>query len=153
MAKSDFTRTSIQVEQDIANLVDSIDRSLDSSNGDTERKGHFVLSAFVSVLAVFGSILGIDYFVGKTKVEGELSDASEVVANDLRLSSRDVAMIKQYSERARSQVRVIRETKNRVAPSMQIDGSLDAIENSVLDIGSLIGADDGASSAQAGGFD
>ena len=66
MAKGDFTRTSFQVEQEIGHIVDSIDRSLDSSNGESERKGHFVISAFVSVLAVFASILGIGHFVGRS---------------------------------------------------------------------------------------
>lgn len=137
MAKGDFTRTSLQVEQDIGHIVDSIDRSLDSSNGESERKGHFVMSAFVSVLAVFASILGIGHFVGRAT---QTPVSADVGSDAYALTSRDIRLIEQHLERTREQSRLIRETKDRVAPAMAIDGNLNAIDNSMSDVGALIGA-------------
>lgn len=142
MARTDFTRTSVQVEQSIADLVDSIDRSLDSSSGDAERKGHFVISAFLSVLAVFASILGIERLVGKpVHSEATPADAIASVGDGHGASSREIVMVRQYVERARSQVQLVRETKGRIAPSMQIDGNLDVIDNALVDIAALLETD------------
>lgn len=142
MSKPDFTRTSSQVERDILNLVDNIDRSLDSSNGESERKGHFLLSAFVSALAVFGSILGIQHFVAGTDARYETA----AVAPDpnVELSKRDLMLVAQHLQRTRDQVRFIRDTKDRVAPSMLIDGNLNSIENSMADLGGLMGTNQSA---------
>ena len=97
-----------------------------------------MVSAFLSVLAVFGSILGIEYFVGRAP-DSVNSAATSTKPTSVELTDRDLAMIQQHLQRARAQSRIIREAKNRIAPSMQIDGSLDAIDNSMADIGGLIG--------------
>lgn len=143
MTKGDFTRTSIQVQRDITDLLDGIDRSLDSSNGESERKGHFVLSAFLSVLAVFASILGIEHFVGSTSdAEVKSDEGTAVIKKEMSLNQRDLKLIGQHLDRMYDQSRFIRETKNKIAPAMPVDGSLDAIDNSVLDIRSLVGIPD-----------
>lgn len=140
MTKSDFTKTSTQVERDISRLIDTIERSLDSSNGESERKGQFVLSAFVSVMVVFASILGIEYFVGDTSAEVRNPPVdTQFAAASAIVNERDLRLMALYLDRVQAQSKTIREIKTRVAPSMPIDGHLDAIQNAVADMRGIAG--------------
>lgn len=138
MSKPDFNKTSAQVERDILGLIDTVERSLDSSNGESERKGQLVFSAFVSLLVVFGSILGIDYLVKGKEVDTPKQDASAAPNSRLQ-SERDLKLMGMYLQRVDEQSQVIRQVKSRVAPAMPIDGQLDAISNAVTDMRGLVG--------------
>ncbi|MEH6419660.1 hypothetical protein [Pseudomonas sp. CGJS7] len=136
MAKPDFTKTSSQLERQVFDLIDAVDRSLDSSNGDSQRNGHYVFTALVSIVIVFASILGIDYLVGGKK---PASAGRNAVANGSRHDMRDLELMGQHLTRIERQSSSIREIKSRVAPSMPIDSQLDVIANSVDDLRRLEG--------------
>lgn len=140
--RADFTKTSAQVEREIIQLIDSVDRSLDSSSGESERKGQIVLTGFLSI-CVFAAIWGFQMFVANSHgnipakdsgvLDGPNSQAGPTLdAAGLRLLG---IHLRRISEQADS-VRVV---KDRVAPSMPIDGSLDSIKNSSNDAREILG--------------
>lgn len=131
MSKTDFTRTSAQIERHVLDLIDSIDRSLESSTGDSERKGQLVLGAVLSVV-VFFTILCFDFFTSSDPKNADKAAPSP--ANQLVLHERDLDGIRVNLERISSHTKAIADTKTRIAPSMTIDGNIDSINNSVADI-------------------
>ncbi|WP_147300587.1 hypothetical protein [Lysobacter silvisoli] len=137
MAKSDFTKTGIQVEREILDLIDSVDRSLDSSSGESERKGQLVLTAFLSVV-VFLSVLAFEHLVGAKKkhVDTVIAD-SQPVGKVLNVS--DLSLTASYLARIETNAAAVLETKNRVAPSMLVDGQIGAIKDSVSDVRHILG--------------
>lgn len=130
----DFTKTSSQIEREITQLIDSIDRSLDSSHGDAEKKGQLVLSAFLS-LAVFVAIFGFNYLLHVTHPagNGNAADNKSDTTFDAGVTARDLSLASTYLDRIDAQSKSIRDIKNRVAPSMPIDSQIDAIQNSAQD--------------------
>jgi hypothetical protein len=137
MGKSDFTKTGVQVEREILDLIDSVDRSLDSSTGESERKGQLVLTAFLSV-AVFLSVLAFEHLVGAKQKSAEKTVATMSESGKV-LSSRDTNLTASYLDRIEINTQAVLETKNRVAPSMPVDGQLGAIKNSVSDVRNILG--------------
>ena len=137
MAKSDFTKTGVQVEREILDLIDSVDRSLDSSSGESERKGQLVLTAFLSVV-VFLSVLAFEHLVGvkKKHVDSVISD-SQSAGKVLNVS--DLSLTASYLARIETNAAAVLETKNRVAPSMLVDGQIGAIKDSVSDVRHILG--------------
>lgn len=130
MTKPDFTKTSSQLEREVFNLIEAVDRSLDNTHGDNERKGHYVLTALGSVIVVFASIFGIDHLVGK-----KTADAAPVASATVApLDARDRALTEEYLSRIETQAAAIRDIRARVAPSMPIDGPLSVIDNALNDL-------------------
>lgn len=146
MAKSDFTKTGVQVEREILDLIDSVDRSLDSSSGESERKGQLVLTAFLSVV-VFLSVLAFEHLVGVKQRSTESTVANLPPAGKV-LNVRDLSLTASYLARIENNAAAVLETKNRVAPSMLVDGQIGAIKDSVSDVRHILGIQN--SSADAG---
>jgi len=137
----DFTKTSSQIEREIEKLIDSIDRSLDSSHGDAEKKGQLVMSAFLS-LAVFVAIFGFNYLLhGAHAAENATTSSGVEPQTGNTVSPRDLSLASAYLDRIDTQSKAIRDIKNRVAPSMPIDSQVDAIQNSVQDTRRVLGLD------------
>src|SRR5690606_1317981 len=99
--------------------IDEVDRSLDASNGDSDRKGQLALNALASLVVVFASILGLEHFVGKANVAAEASVPSEV--HGINISNRELEALGVYLDRIESDVNRLNEVKEKVAPSMAID--------------------------------
>ena len=142
MAKTDFTRTSAQVERDISLQLEQIDRSLDSSTNETERKGQLIVGGIVSVV-VFAAILGFDYFVPTPKEVTEVEPSVLSADPTIAISSRDLGLIQLQLDRIDRQTSEIRSTKTRVAPAMAIDSNLTTIESSTKDIRAYLGVMEG----------
>lgn len=155
MAKSDFTKTSLQVDREIRDLVDSVDRSLDSSNGDSQRKGQLVLTAFSS-LFVFVSILGFEQFVAPRSAEPQPTAAS---SNDTsathELAERDKSLLSTYLSRIDTHAERIRSTKERVVPALPIDSQIDGIKSATSDSRRILGMsnEDGSHKVKSGNGD
>lgn len=131
MANTDFTKTSDQVEREISKLIDSIDRSLDSSSGESERKGQLVLSGFMSLI-VFVGIFVFQHVVGKGEV-ARPSSPSLAVGN-VNLPPRDKALVAGYLSRIGANVDTVAKVKTQVIPALPIDGNLAAVRDAVTDI-------------------
>jgi hypothetical protein len=140
MMGADFTRTSTQVEREIIQLIDSVDRSLDSSSGESERKGQIVLTGFLSI-CVFAAIWGFQIFVASSSGNVQIPTTAEPDASveRLALNPRALKLVDNHLNRISDQADSVRAIKDRVAPSMPIDGSLDAIKNSANDAREILG--------------
>lgn len=136
MFKPDFTKTSIQVEREIIGILEEVNRSLDSSNGESERKGHYMLTALISVVCVFASILVIEHLVGPDRRAAAQQGTGTLAS---RHEARDLELMKVHLARIERQSLSIRDIKSRVAPSMPIDSQLDVILNSINDLRGLEG--------------
>ena len=136
MANSNFMKTSRQVEREISDLIDLVDRSLDSSNGEADRKGQFVVSALLSLLLFLG-IFGFEQLVGKTVRAGQVpvipeSSAATVLTKDV------AANMATRLDRIDAQVSSIDSLRKKVAPSMPIDAQIQVISNSTEDLRSIL---------------
>lgn len=136
MSSAHFMKTSRQVEREISDLIDAVDRDLDSSNGEADRKGHFVVSALFSLLLFFG-IFGFEHLVGGN------AEASQPLPN--QKMSPAVVLTKDLSasvgvrlDRIDLQTASIDALRKRVAPSMPIDAQIQVIENSTEDLRSFL---------------
>lgn len=130
MTKTDFKKTSRQAEREILELVDRIDRALESSSGEAEKKGHFLFTA-VSSFLVFAAIAVFQFFLTDAKKELEQVAESKTPSFAPQRLLEDIEI---NAARIAAQTAEIRETKARVAPSMQIDSNLAAIDYAVQDI-------------------
>lgn len=129
MKKPDFKKTSKHVEREIFELVDRVDRALESSSGEAEKKGHFLFTA-VSSLLVFAVVAALQFFLitPQKKPTQTPNNISQPVFQ------RDLESVEVNASRISAQTKIIRETKDRIAPSMQIDSNLAAIDYAVQDI-------------------
>lgn len=134
MAKTDFTRTSEQVERDTLGLIEKVERSLETSTSESERKGQLIFGAILSVI-VFFSILAFEYFVG-TKASAEKSEIPKNIPE--RISHKEMKLIESNIARIENELALIESTKARVAPAMPIDSNTRNIRNSIQDIKSII---------------
>ncbi|HJR73054.1 MAG TPA: hypothetical protein VJ806_05380 [Luteimonas sp.] len=138
MAKSEFKKTSKQIEREIAQLIDSVDRSLDSSSSDSDRKGQIVISAFAS-LAVFAAILGFEHFVGRDSENGLSTAAMQMPPEKgIVIDSESAAFVEDKLKRIEEQAATIARVRARVAPSMPIDSQIDLIGSSANDVRSIL---------------
>lgn len=135
MISSDFTKTSRQIEREISDLIDSVDRDLDSSNGEADRKGHFVISALLSLLLFFG-IFGFEHLVGQSAKADPL--ASIPSPAKVGLSDEALETIRVRLDRIDAQSAAIDAARIRVAPSMQIDAQIQIIGNATEDLRSIL---------------
>jgi hypothetical protein len=143
MPKHDFKKTSLQIERDIFQLIDSVDRALDSSSGESDRKGQIVIGAFMS-LFVFAAILCFEHFVGGDSRQvsplatGGVTGATQTVVID----QRSVRFVNSQLQGIEQQVADITAVRARVAPSMPIDSQLALITKSTKDISHVLALGD-----------
>ena len=135
MIRGDFTKTSNQVNEEIGSLIADIQRSLDVSQGETDRKGQAVFSVVLSIV-LFLCILGFSSFL-KTQQPNE----GKAVLNssiETTLSRHDKAQLESYVARIDQQLDSIQMIKSRVAPSMLIDPQINAIRDIANDVRTLL---------------
>lgn len=140
MANVDFTKTADQVEREISTLIDSIDRSLDSSSGESERKGQLVLSGFMSLI-VFVGIFVFQHIVGSKHDARE--SPTQATSERVGLSARDRSHIGSYLSRIGTNVEAVAKLKAQVVPSLPIDGNLAAVRDASDDIRNVLELDAG----------
>ncbi len=138
MSRTDFTKTSAQVERELLEKIDNIDRSLDSSSGENDRKNQLALGVLASFL-VFASVFAFDFFVRSGDKGNALQPAPAQPIAVHAVSERDVELVKEYLARIDRQTETIRESRNRVAPAMPIDAQLLSIRDAADDLRRLIG--------------
>lgn len=131
MNKADFKKTSHQVEREISELVDQVDRALESSSGEAEKKGHFLFTGIASLL-VFAAIVALQTFFPKN--HQSQPQQSQTTSAENIIDGKDIADIEVYANRIATEVTNIKEIRARIAPSMPIDSNLSVIENSAQDI-------------------
>jgi hypothetical protein len=133
MTKTDFTKTSEQVERDTLTLIDKVERSLETSTSESERKGQLVFGAILSVI-VFTSILAFEYLVGSKKAPIQSMAPNK---NEL-LSSKEIQVIRIKIDRIERELSSLESTKNRVAPAMPVDSNIQNIRDSLEDISNFL---------------
>jgi|688.fasta_scaffold327312_1 hypothetical protein len=133
MSKTDFNRTSEQVERDTLSLIDRVERSLETSTSESERKGQLIFGAILSVI-VFFSILAFEHFVGSKQNHSQPDAANP----QEKISVREIELIQLRMQRIERELHSLESTVERFAPSAPTDSNIQNIRDSIEDIQSLL---------------
>jgi len=127
MNRNDFTKTSFQVNDEIASLIGEVQNALDVSQGELDRKGQAIFSVVLSV------VLCACIFVFSSLIKHSVPPSAAQVL-ETTLAQRDRDQLEAYLGRLEQQIEVIQLTKNRVAPSLPIDPQLSSVRDAVEDV-------------------
>jgi hypothetical protein len=130
MQKVDFTKTPGQVRREIESGLEDLARSLDASKGHKE-KGTGALFHVVTILLV---LVGNSAFAFLTPSNTKPSPP-QVQSS---LDARDTLAVANFLGKIESSSDSIEQIRNRVAPSMPIDGPLASVKTSVSGMRSIL---------------
>lgn len=133
MQSVDFTKTPTQVRRDIEDGLEELTRYLDASKGHKE-KGTGALFHVVTILLV---LLGNSIFAFWAEPSGVGPKSNRQNVQSV-LSNRDSAAVSDLISRIDTNAASIDQVRNRVAPSMQIDGQLAHLRSATESLRSLL---------------
>jgi len=131
MDKTDFTKTSEQVEKEAFGIIESVEKSLESSTNESERKGQLVFGATLSII-VFLGILGFDILSTHEKKDAAKDSPQKEMQNIA--TTKEMSLIGENLSRIDENTKAVAAIQEKIAPSMPISGNLQSIRNSTEDI-------------------
>lgn len=130
----DFTKTSAQVGREIEQEIETLQRQLMVSRGHGEKGASAVLN-----VVLVGVVLAGQFAISLLFEKHE--PAKDKVAITSHLTDRDRTLVEDQLTGIERQVDKIRATKTTVAPSMAIEGNMEAITTASKHLRRVLGID------------